>query len=307
MRGGVNVVIWFATNLASKDGEPAVTGGPNYTCVAAVAAALEADGLATTHLVSIGGWDAMHPNTTWDGKTWFRTWKAWNEQLPRPFDGFDWDLEGNDVVSSRWNHFTRACLDLVVAMSEAAKADGYVVSMVPAQSYLDESTSSFNPSLLNAYEDWHPDFAYHGMNAYAYLLAEANPDTFDMVIVQLYEGWSRADYALLALRAKPAAYLRTWAANMIAGWTVDFPDGPATVKVASHQLVIGLSRGGSDGKSAFFWPRDCGDAWAAAAPADRPRGYAFWNIPNEGQTVNGTNETLSFAPTLNAFLHVRGG
>ena len=50
-----------------------------------------------------------------------------------------------------------------------------------------------------------------------------------------------------------------------------------------------------------------GDAWAAAAPADRPRGYAFWNIPNEGQTVNGTNETLSFAPTLNAFLHVRGG
>ena len=56
MRGGVNVVIWFATNLASKDGEPAVTGGPNYTCVAAVAAALEADGLPTTHLEGLHSW-----------------------------------------------------------------------------------------------------------------------------------------------------------------------------------------------------------------------------------------------------------
>ena len=70
-----------------------------------------------------------------------------------------------------------------------------LVSMVPAQSYLDESSSSFNPSLLNAYADWKPNFTYHGRNCYAYVLAAAPPSTFDLVTIQLYESWSRADQA----------------------------------------------------------------------------------------------------------------
>lgn len=127
---GVNVVIWFATNLASVNGTATVTGGPDYECVKSVADALEFADLPTTHLISIGGWDAPHPVTAWDGREWYGTWKAWNEALPRPFEGFDWDLEGNDDVTATSNHFTQACLDLVIAMSEAAKEDGYLVSMV---------------------------------------------------------------------------------------------------------------------------------------------------------------------------------
>lgn len=306
VEAGVNVVIWFATNLASNAaGQPAVTGGPDYDCVAAVAAALADAGLNTTHLISIGGWDAPHPNTTWDGGTWFKAWRAWNEALPFPFAGFDWDLEGNDAVASPWNAFTEECVDVVVDMSEAAKRAGYVVSMVPAQSYLDESTSQFNLSLLNAYANFHPNFTYHGLNAYARILSKAERGTFDMVIVQLYESWSRADYAILDVGTPPATYLADWAASMIAGWTVDFPEGPTEVRVSQDQLVVGLSRGSADGKSAFFWPKDCGVAWSRADPAARPRGYAFWNIPDEGATVNGTNATLAFAPALNAFLQVR--
>ena len=153
VRAGVNVVIWFATNLAAVDGDPFVTGGPDYGCVAAVAAAIDAEGLETAHLISIGGWDAPHPVTTWDGATWFGVWEAWNAALPRPFDGLDWDLEGNDAPDSASNRFTAACLDLVVAMSDAAKAAGYVVTMVPPQSYFDVDSDAYDPSLRNAYPD----------------------------------------------------------------------------------------------------------------------------------------------------------
>ena len=168
------------------------------------------------------------------------------------------------------------------------------------------------------------------MNAYALLVAAA-PDAFDLVSVQLYEGWSRADQALLEPTARSAppraananetmtvaaAYLRGWAAAVTAGWTVDFGagvpglptvGGATAVRLPSAKLVVALSRGSSSGsgKSAFFWPSDAAAAYRAAPPAERPRGYAFWNIPSEGNTVNGTNATLAFAPELNAFLGVR--
>ena len=74
-----------------------------------------------------------------------------------------------------------------------------------------------------------------------------------------------------------------------------------------QQLVVALSRGSADGsgKSAFIWPADAAAAYEATAPARRPRGFAFWNIAEEGTTANGTDTALSFAPELNSFLHVR--
>ena len=67
--GGVNVVLWFATNLErnATTGAPTVTSGPDYDCVATVAAALDAARLPTTHLISIGGWDAPHPDPAFSG------------------------------------------------------------------------------------------------------------------------------------------------------------------------------------------------------------------------------------------------
>eukprot|EP00931_Biecheleriopsis_adriatica_P034534 TRINITY_DN19927_c0_g1_i2.p1 TRINITY_DN19927_c0_g1~~TRINITY_DN19927_c0_g1_i2.p1 ORF type:complete len:173 (-),score=16.45 TRINITY_DN19927_c0_g1_i2:96-614(-) len=98
---GVNIVIWFAVNLGkdTQTQKPAITSGPNYTCVAEVRAVIEARGFATTHLLSIGGWDAPHPSTEFSGAEWFAAWNSWNSALPRPFDGFDWDLGGNDAQS----------------------------------------------------------------------------------------------------------------------------------------------------------------------------------------------------------------
>merc|ERR1719235_2984809 len=101
-------------------------------------------------------------------------------------------------------------MNLVVDMSTDAKKAGFIVTMVPAQSYLDSSTIDFNLSLRNSYADWHPDFHYHGLNCYMYLLAAAPKGTFDLISVQLYESWSRADQALLQKHQAGSTYLESW-------------------------------------------------------------------------------------------------
>jgi chitinase len=73
--------------------------------------------------------------------------------LALPFDGFDWDLEGNDWTQSRYNVFSSACMQLVVDMSSFAKKAGYLVTMAPAQTYFDVTTSKFNRFLNNSNED----------------------------------------------------------------------------------------------------------------------------------------------------------
>ena len=92
---GVNVLIWFALSLiASPAGSPMISGGPNMTCVTEVAAKLDAAGLRTTHMISIGGWDAPHPDVTFSAGEWWDTWLEWNEAAAAPgfdgFDGIDW-------------------------------------------------------------------------------------------------------------------------------------------------------------------------------------------------------------------------
>jgi hypothetical protein len=156
-----------------------VQSGRNYTCIAQVAKALRDRGLGTSHMISIGGWDAPHPNTTWSGAAWADAWHKWNrEEVAHPalgfdgFDGIDWDLEGYDDKSSVYNHFTPACMALVGEMSQALKRAGFIVSMVPPQSYLDVTTGQFDMSLLHAYPSFHPDFGYHGWNVYALWLSK---------------------------------------------------------------------------------------------------------------------------------------
>ena len=163
----------------------------------------------------------------------------------------------------------------------------------------------------------------------------------DAVTVQLYESWSRADQQILQPPVTPpAAALQSWwqailqphapalssmssdrgrgSGNGSGGWFVDFGDNATTglrlggrhaIVIEPWQLVVGLSRGSADGsgKSAFFWPSDVGKAYEATAEGERPRGFAFWNIAEEGSGANGTSVPLSFAPSLNAFLHTRPG
>ena len=102
---GVNVIIWFAINLAEG---PAITNGPNIDCVSLIAQKLKEKGLDVIHLISIGGWNSPHPSTENSAEKVFDNWHIWNtKDVARPergwfgFDGFDWDIEGNDDVDSR--------------------------------------------------------------------------------------------------------------------------------------------------------------------------------------------------------------
>jgi hypothetical protein len=279
---GVNVVVWFAMGFEMHNGRPAFRTGPNTTCVAEARRSIEQRGLITSHLISIGGWNTPHPDTSISGEGWFRAWDAWNAALPEPYDGFDWDLEGNSDVNSPYNTFTADVLNLVLDMSVAAKKKGFIVTMIPPQSYLDHTTHAFNLSLQTTYADWHPEFAKRGQNCYAYLLAAAPEGTFDLVSVQLYESWSRADQALIQQNTPPASYLEQLVGNLSEGWSVNFDllpglrvQGNYTVHVEPTRLLLGLAFGSDDGsgKSAFFSPESAKEAYSQGVL--KPRGYAF--------------------------------
>jgi len=340
---GVNVIIWFASNLVrnATTGQPQVATGLNHTCVAEVAQKLRRQRLPTAHMLCVGGWDAPHPNTSFSGQQWFEAWDEWNQrEAARPelgfagYDGIDWDLEGNDAPASPWNRFSAATIALVGTMSQAMKRAGYLVSLVPPQSYADATDGGFDRSLLHSYADWRPAFRYRGRNAYMawlssrYAVTHGTVDgdvqrgggvrTFDFVSVQLYESWSRASQAIDGPSQVPAAqYLATLARAYARGWHVDFGADAAvgipsqTVAIPPDQLVLGFSFGSGPldlGKSLFVQPEAVAAAWGALVPAERPRGMMFWNLGLDGVALaNGTNRTCALAAGFNAFMHVRDG
>jgi hypothetical protein len=268
---GVNVLIWFSINLIANatTGAPAVSGGPNRECVAKIIQQIAELKLPTIHLISIGGWNSPHPDTSNPTDTVYAAWKAWNDGL---FDGFDWDIEGNDDVSSPYNHFTLECLDLMGKMSQLAKRDGFIVSMAPAESYMDVTTSAFDLDLNHTYPEWEslqPTFAYHGHNAYTYMLhvygttreggtSKFQTDTFDFVMVQLYEGYSHAEYNATVLHQSSSEYIIKFVQRISDGWTVDFSTihmVSAQVSIPCTKLVVGLANGwAGDGKFLLIYP-----------------------------------------------------
>ncbi len=301
---GANVIIWFSANLVVKNGSTQIGGAlPNMSCVASTVRRYP----HITHTLSIGGFNAPLPPLTHDGIRWFRVWHAWNARIARThqwrgFDGVDWDLEG--AYSPSANVFSTRHLDIVGRFSHAAASRGYVVSMAPAQSFLDADEPRFDTLVTHA-PAWAPDFHYHGRNLYAYVLARYHVDTFDWVCVQLYEGWSRANYNLAVLRRTPSAYLRGLVQRMEAGWTVRFGArlGQRRVAVPRHKLVLGLANG---------WARPFPPAtkFLYVSPSDlrrtadcvRPlhRGFAFWTIGEEGRIVG--NQTLYLAREISQIL-----
>ena len=328
VREGTNVVIWsFISHLAADNTTdpptPVIEHDLNGTCIGQLALDLERDGLPTTHLVSIGGWNAPHADTTFSGDEWYATWSEWNDALFSDvdgfggFDGIDWDLEGDDDLASATNEFTLDCLRLMGDMSAAAKRAGKVVSLVPPESYLDVSETRFDRALTFAYDEWAPPllpapFTYHGRNAYAYLLAANSPATYDFVTIQLYESYSHADYNLTQRTQPAAAYLEAWARALDAGWVVRFSDDAslgmddAAVRVPHTKLVVGLAAGWCGGsapiKAVCIDPADVGAAYGAFAF----RGGAFWNVEDDGSVPSGAAEPLFIARGLAEFLHTRG-
>ena len=85
----------------------------------------------------------------------------------------------------------------------------------------------------------------------AYLVARFGAATFDLIFVQLYEGWSSANHRITEGEA-PAACLQRITQELLAGWEVDFSTDPeprvaalgaVRIEIARQQLVIGLANG----------------------------------------------------------------
>ncbi len=228
-------------------------------------------------------------------------------------------------------------LDMMGRFSQLAKRDGYIVSMAPMESYLDPTTSDFNRSCRLTNPEWQPivpAFTYHGRNVYAYLLArygrtslpasEASTgneevDTFDMIVLQLYESYSHFGHAVGARGEAPSDALARLARALRDGWRVNFSADPAlglpdtTVSVPPSRLVFGLANawaqpaGPPPHKTLFVRPRDLAAGYAALArDGAAPRGFAFWSAVHEGDALRadagGPAERLFLAAELREVL-----
>ncbi len=358
VRDGVNVLIWFSIDLTVDEttGIPCIGGRhmPPLHAVATIAQRIHQEGLDCLHIMSIGGWNSPHPTTTHSADEMFHTLHTWNrDQCSRPelgfdgFDGFDWDVEGNDTQDSPHNAFSAACLHLMGRISVLAKQHGYIMAMAPAESYLDPTTSAFSLSLRHNHDEWQdlaPGFNYRGRNPYAMLLARygsadvpwasAPVRTFDFVTIQLYEGYSHANHAIRVRGVGASAHLRSLLQALSEGWQVHFSSEPevgladSRVSVPASQVVLGLANGwagAADGKFLLLLPSEVREAHRALSERGlQPKGYAFWNIADEGlvphgfaSDTTGTGSTIDggadcadsgglfLARSLNSFLRMR--
>jgi len=329
VKDGVNVVIWFSINLVKDNaGHASVQGGPDYSCVGRMVQQIQQSSLQTTHLISIGGWGAPHIDTSFSASEWWTVWRSWNnETAAKPdygfygFDGIDWDFEGNDDINNPNNFFTVGVLDLMGQISQLAKADGFIVSAAPPQSYLDVGTSAFDQSVTHA-PSWEPDFNYQGHNTYAPVFVKygvttlpsgSKVPTFDFISLQLYESWSRSNYEINNKQPNASDYLVGLVQSMAKGWQIDFSSDseiglPTQIfKVPPTQLVIGLANGWvgpRPAKCLLVYPDEAGIAYITLKNLGiAPRGFMYWDIEDEGELVNGTPFYLALG--LNSYLHTR--
>ena len=197
VQNGLNVIIWFSIDMSSNSEKtkPKFTRGPNYVEVAKMVKRFKDNNYSVINLISIGGWNSPHVNVQFTAEEYFQEWKEFNKRISNDqydfygFDGIDWDIEGNTDKNSSINYFTYKELDIMGKFSQLLKKEGYIVSMAPAESYLDPTTDEFSLSLLHNYLEWEkevPEFNYHGRNVYAYLLAKYSIDTFEKKILVLF-------------------------------------------------------------------------------------------------------------------------
>jgi beta-galactosidase len=147
VREGVNVVIWsfvdfrsdadgsvlaapsLADQLEPKDAArreqeeapPSATVATNLDLaeVRRAIRELDEDGFRrTVHLMSVGGWNGRHLDPNLSALDWYGAYRHYVGDL---FHGIDWDLEGNDDLSSPYNVFTLDCLDKMADISRLAK------------------------------------------------------------------------------------------------------------------------------------------------------------------------------------------
>ena len=207
-------------------------------------------------------------------------------------------------MSSSYNHFTYEELDLMGKFSQLLKNNGYIVSMAPAESYLDFTTDEFSLSLLHNYPEWEkekPDFTYHGRNAYAYLLAKYSIDTFDFISVQLYEGYSHTLYNYEREKKSFGDILYYLIGNYTKGYIVDFSKdensglNKTTIKIPDNKLVIGLANAWANSQFLFVKENDIIEGYKSLVKRNKDvKGFMFWDIADEGKSNEVTEQKPFF-------------
>lgn len=81
------------------------------------------------------------------------------------------------------------------------------------------------------------------LSRYAPLLAPKFAEGYDLVIIQLYEGFSRAGHEIFDQKVHPTDYLAALAHDCSSGWTVKLEGGDTRIYVPPSKLVIGLANG----------------------------------------------------------------
>ena len=278
VKNGVNVLVWFSIQLDYNG----VSGGPDISCVQNIGSKLPPE---VVQLIAIGGWNVPHPHKDRSGEFYYNSFNNWNKNTVakngyRGFDGIDWDFEGNDDANSPYNTFTYHTLDVMGVMSQLAKRDGYIVALVPAETYLTPETPSFDLSLqhsLPAYS-W---FKYHGKNAYAYVIDKYGIDIFDWVMVQFYERYSNALYNIIDQKKAASSYLASIVKKYVEGYFVNFPDGYRKITIPKEKLVLGIANGWATNSNGFLRIsiEELGKLWSAV----QFRGFGWWSISEEGK------------------------
>lgn len=217
------------------------------------------------HIAAIGGWNGPHPspancNSSNDknnnnnniscgvsGEQWCDAFMEFNRRNNYLFDGVDWDLEGHDNRAGPTSSFTMETLRIVSDFSIAVKTKyerhNLIVSMAPAESYLDAlllpgdgmnkeegsiATTSGSVDDNNDDDDvsfslrlnlppaaWMDDpddrdiikkagFEHAGRQCYAYVLHRAGVESFDWIALQLYEAYSRFVHETTRRKPKPS-------------------------------------------------------------------------------------------------------
>jgi chitinase len=330
VREGVNVVVWAFLGIrknetdgtmeeeddsTSDDAVILETNSLNLDGIRQMIADLDDEGYDdTVHLVAFGGWNGGHLDSNLSANVWYAKWKEFVGDI---FHGIDWDPEGHDDLEHISNSFTLECLDKIGTISQLAKRDGYIVTMAPAQSYLDPETSRFSRHVncTDPYRPWHSEFHYFGPNAYAYLLANYG-ESIDLIAIQFYESFSRAAMAVEHYGIPPESYLEHYVQTLAQNdfrFYVDFEQDKSinlksqTVSLPLSKLVWGFANGWANGgKHVFFEPSKIQLAYSRLQMASQPplgsltpRGFMFWVIGEEG------TRGVHFAKGLNDILGIR--
>ena len=272
------------------------------------------------HWAAFGGWNRPHPPASMTGKQWFNVFMQFNKLNGHLFDGIDWDYKGHDDLTSPTVIFTVETLDIMADFSVEAKKNGMIVSMAPAESYLDATAdgidAEFSLSLDVLPRAWTSDryhasdadrelvkskgFSHAGRQCYAYVLAKAGLDTFDWISIQLYEAYSPFAHDVHQRKVEPAEALMRRIHRVQEGYTVTglpFERSEYEVKVPPTKLVIGIANGWVDGlKFCKVEPPSIRLAYEAtlAEYGEGFLGVMFWTVEEEGK-----DEDSRFTHSLN--------